>query len=281
MAPVLLAATSAFLFGAMTVALRIALQRGGDAESGAFLTVCVAIAVVLPFALVSGGDIGGVWPFLLAGILAPGGSQVLFTLAVRDAGPSRTSVVVGTAPAFAVALALVFLDEPFEAGLLLGALLIVCGAIALVGERRRPEHFRAIGLVFALGATLLFASRDNLVRWLSEDTPVEPSLAACATLAAGGACILAFLLATGRRPRRAALPLFAPAGILFGLSYVTLFAAFYRGRVSIVSPLVAMESLWGVVLSALVLGRAERIGARLVLGAMFIVAGGVLIGVLR
>ena len=281
MGPVLLAVTSAFLFGAMTVALRLALQRGGDAESGAFITVCVATVVVLPFALVEGGDLGGVWPFLLAGILAPGGSQVLFTLGVRDAGPSRTSVVVGTAPVFAVAIALVVLDEPVVGGLVLGAFLIVAGAIALVGERTRPEHFRAIGLLFALGATLLFASRDNIVRWLAGGTTVQPSLAACATLVAGGACILAFLLATGRRPRRAALPLFAPAGILFGLSYVTLFAAFYRGRVSVVSPLVAMEALWGVLLSALVFGRAERVGARLVLGATLVVAGGVLIGIVR
>src|SRR5262249_58722403 len=106
---------------------------------------------------------------------------------------------------------------------------------------------------------------------LSGDTSVQPSLAACATLAAGGACILAFLLATGRRPRVRGVPLFAPPGILFGLSYVTLFAAFYHGRVSVVSPLVAMESLCGVVLSALVLGQSERIGPRLVLRATLIV----------
>ena len=42
----------------------------------------------------------------------PGSSQLLFTLAVRDAGPSRTSVTVGTAPLFSVAIALVLLDEP-------------------------------------------------------------------------------------------------------------------------------------------------------------------------
>ena len=281
MAPVVLALTSAFLFGAMTVMLRVALQRGGDAESGAFLTVVTAVAVVLPFALLGGGDASGVWPFLLAGILAPGGSQVLFTLAVRDAGPSRTSVVVGTAPAFAVAIALVFLDEPVETALVAGAVLIVCGAVALVGETKRPGHFRTIGLAFALAATQLFATRDNVVRRLAGDATVRPSLAACATLAAGGAFILAFLLATGRRPRLAGALLFAPAGVLFGLSYVTLFAAFYRGRVSIVSPLVATEALWGVALSALVFGRAERIGLRLVLGATLVVAGGVLIGVFR
>jgi drug/metabolite transporter (DMT)-like permease len=278
---VALAAASAFLFGAMTVALRVALERGGDAETGALFTVAAAVAVVLPFALLGGGDVTGVWPFLLAGLLAPGGSQALFTLGVRDAGPSRTSVVVGTAPAFAVAIALVFLDEPVEIALVVGALLIVSGAVALVGERRRPARFRAVGLVFALCATLLFATRDNVVRWLSGDTSVDPSLAACATLAAGGVCILAFLVATERRPRLGGIPLFAPAGIFLGLSYLTLFAAFYRGRVSIVSPLVAVESLWGVALSALFFGRSERVGPRLVLGAVLIVAGGVLIGAVR
>jgi drug/metabolite transporter (DMT)-like permease len=265
----------------MTVAIRLALQRGGDAETGAFVTIGVALAVVLPFALVSGGDLGGVWPFFFAGILAPGGSQILFTLGVRDAGPSRTSLVVGTAPAFAVAIAIAVLDEPVVAGLVVGALLIVGGGIALVGERERPERFRAVGLLFALGATLLFATRDNLVRWLSGDASVRSSAAACATLAAGGACAFLFLLVTGRRPARSAVPLFAPAGVLFGLSYLTLFAAFYDGRVSIVSPLVAMESLWGVVLSALVFGRSERIGLRLVIGAALIVGGGVVIGIVR
>jgi uncharacterized membrane protein len=62
---------------------------------------------------------------------------------------------------------------------------------------------------------------------------------------------------------------------------VSLFEAFYSGRVSIVSPLVATESLWGVALSALVLGRSERIGVRVVLAAALVVAGGALIGTFR
>lgn len=281
MQPVLLACLSAFLFGAMTVAVRVALQRGAHAETGAFHTVLVAFCVVLPFALVAGGDAGAAWPFLLAGILGPGGSQVFFTLAVRDAGPARASVAVGTAPLAAVAIALVFLGEPLEAALVAGAMLVVAGGAVLATERRRPERFAPIGLVFALAATALFATRDNVVRWLSGDTEVAPSLAAGAALLSGWVCILAYLLATGRRPRLRALPPFAPAGVFFGLSYVSLFAAFYGGRVSVVSPLVATESLWGVALSALVLGRSERVGPRLVAGALLVVAGGALIGSAR
>ena len=68
---------------------------------------------------------------------------------------------------------------------------------------------------------------------------------------------------------------------MFGLSYVFLFEALYRGRLSVVSPLVATESFWGVTLSALLLRRYELVGPQLFAGAALVVAGGVLIGVFR
>ena len=77
-----------------------------------------------------------------------------------------------------------------------------------------------------------------------------------------------------------AYPAFVVAGVCFGLSYVCLFEAYYRARVSVVSPLVATESLWGVVLSGLLL-KAELVGRRLLLGSILVVSGGVLIGVFR
>ncbi len=67
-------------------------------------------------------------------------------------------------------------------------------------------------------------------------------------------------------------------GVLFGFSYAALFEAYYRGRVTVVSPLVATESLWGVLFSALLLRRSELVGGRLVVGAVLIVSGGALIG---
>ena len=82
-------------------------------------------------------------------------------------------------------------------------------------------------------------------------------------------------------PGRRALRVFAPAGICFGLSYVCLFEAYYRGRVSVVSPLVATETFWGVGLSVLLLRRSEVVGRRLIAGAVLIVAGAVLIGIYR
>jgi DME family drug/metabolite transporter len=278
---VVLALASAFLFGATTVAMRVAFRKGALAEGGALFTVLVAMGVVAPFAAAQGGLTRDVWPFLIAGLLGPGVSQFLFTFAVREAGAARTSVVIGTGPLFSIVIAVVLLGESLEAALVAGAILIVAGGFLLVGERERPDHVRVRGLVLALVATIVFASRDNLIRWLSIDTDVSPGVAALATLSAGAALMTVFVV-VGRAALRAHdARVFAPAGVLFGLSYVCLFEAYYRGLVTVVSPLVATESLWGVALAAIVLGRSERVGPRLIAGAALVVAGGVFIGIYR
>ena len=272
MTAVLLALASAAFFGAMTVAIRLAL-RGGDAAAGTVATLLPALAVALA-AAAPAHDLHRAWPFFLAGVLAPGCSQVLFTLSIREAGAARTSITVAAGPLVAVAIALALLDEPLRLPLVLGALAIVGGAVALAGERDRPEHVRVAGLAFAVGATVLFAVRDNLVRALHAHA--NPEAAAVATLLAGTLVALAY---ARRVPSSGELRRFAPAGLLFGLSYVCLFEAYFHGSVSVVSPLVATECLWGVGLSALVLGASEGVGPRLALGALLVVTGAVLIGV--
>jgi uncharacterized membrane protein len=282
---VVLAIVSAALFGAMTVALRLALRRNADAEIGAAVTIGVAFALAVTLAAVARPerlDPADLGLFALAGVLGPGGSQLLFTLAIRDAGASRSSVVVGTAPLMAVAIALVVLAEPFRLPLVVGAILIVAGGVALVLERGRPEHVKRVGLAFAFGCTALIATRDNFVRWFSGETAVEAVPACAATLLGGTLVAVAYLFAARRgRPRTAGAAPFVLVGLLFGLSYVALFEAYYRGRVSVVSPIVATETFWAVGLSVLLLRRTELVGRRLGAGALLIVVGGALIGAFR
>jgi uncharacterized membrane protein len=283
---IVLACVSAILFGGMSVGLRIGLGRHPNADVATLCTVVGALVVGLVAAAaeapVRGVHAGSAWPFVLAGLISPGAAQILVTLAIREAGASRSSVVLGAAPLISVTIALVFLGEPVSVALILGAVLIVAGGLELAWERGRPEHVRRIGLAFAFVATVLFSVRDNLLRWLSRDTPVPPAVAAAAALL-GGALLLAVLLVPRLRTRptlHQALP-FLGVGVLFGLSYVSLFEAYYRGRVTVVSPLIATESLWGVFLSIVFIRHVELVGRRLMLGALLIVAGGVLIGAFR
>jgi drug/metabolite transporter (DMT)-like permease len=280
---IVLAGLSAFLFGVMTVLVRMALVTGVRPEVGTLFTIVPACTLTGVVAVAHGDwDLPSAWPFVLAGLLAPGIAQILFTFAVRDAGASRTSVTVGTAPLFAVATALVFLDEPLVAGLVAGAVLIVTGGVLLASDRATPEHFKRIGLLYALVGTAAFATRDTVVRWLATDvSDVDPRLAAFAAMLTGTTVALAFALLLGAPLSRRAARAFLPAGLCYGLSYVFLFEAFFRGRVSVVSPMVATESLWGVTLSWIVLRKSENVGVRLFVGAALVVAGGVLIGIYR
>ena len=278
-----LACLSAFLFGAMSVGLRIGLNRYPDAEVATIATVIGALVVTLVAAAAEapsrGVHAGAAWPFLLAGLMQPGVGQLLVTLAIREAGASRASVVLGSAPLASVTIALLFLGEPVRWPLIVGAVLIVGGGVELARDRGRPSHVRRRGYALAFIATILFSSRDNLIRWLAGSTTVPPAAAAAATLA-GGLLFILVILGPRVRDRLALRPMlpFLAVGVPFGLSYVALFEAYYRGRVTVVSPIVATESLWGVALSILLLRHTELVGRRVLIGAALTVAGGVLIG---
>jgi drug/metabolite transporter (DMT)-like permease len=267
----------------MSVGLRIGLSRHPDTALATLATVVGALGVALVAAVAEaparGVHAAEAWPFLLAGILQPGLGQLLVTLAIATVGASRASVVFGMAPLISVTIALALLNEPLQWALVVGAVLVVAGGVELARERRRPQHLRAVGLFYAFLVTVLFSARDNLVRWLSGSTDVPPGAAAAATLV-GGLVVVAAVLAPRIRSRRGALP-FLGVGVLFGLSYVSLFEAYYRGRVTVVSPLVATESLFGVLLAVLLLRHTELVGRRLVLGTLLVVAGGALIGAHR
>jgi len=266
----------------MSVALRMALDRDPDVALGTIATSATALVVALVAAAAEtparGLHLSSAWPFLLAGLLSPGAAQILVTVAIRESGSSRVSMIFGTAPLVSVTIALLFLNEPASAPLIAGAVLIVGGGVLLAREKERPAHLNRLGLVFAFAGATLFAIRDNLVRHLAVgSTAVPPAVAAAAALLGG--TVLIAVWARGGIGRRWLV--FVPAGVLFGASYVSLFEAYYRGRVTIVAPLVAIESLFGVALSAWLLRDSELVGKRLFVGAALIVAGGALIGAFR
>ena len=279
-----LACLSAFLFGAMSVGLRMGLNRYPDVELATVATVigafAVAVVAMVAEAPARSVHVSAAWPFLLAGLMQPGIGQLFVTLSIREAGASRASVVLGSAPLASVTIALLLLGEPFKWPLIIGAVLIVGGGVELARDRSRPAHVRRRGYLFAFIATILFSVRDNLTRWLAGSTSVPPGTAAAAALA-GGMVLILLVLGPRVRSRVALRPMvpFLGVGLLFGLSYVSLFEAYYRGRVSIVSPLVATESLWGVALSLLLIRHTELVGRRVLIGAALIVAGGALIGI--
>jgi drug/metabolite transporter (DMT)-like permease len=284
---VLLALGAAVSFGALAVTIRLSLHPPLDAEAASLVTTFLAgvccIALAIATGDLTGFDWADTWPFFVTGLFAPGISQILFTRAVGVIGPSRTAVFVGVSPVLSAAIAVTLLDEPLHAALAFGTLLVVAGGTLLVRERGRTGALLSLGMAMALGSALLFGIRDNLVRWAARGSDVPGFVAASASLVSATLVIAIVVLLRPRataRVRQAFRP-FILSGLVYGVSYACLYSAFDRGRVTVVAPLVATESLWAVLISMVVLRRSERIGVRLVLAAALVVAGGALISSFR
>jgi drug/metabolite transporter (DMT)-like permease len=281
-----LAAGAALLFGALAVTIRIALRSGADPEAGSLATTVVACLVCIAIAAMLGEwsrvPWSETWPFFVAGTVTPGISQMLFTRAVDMIGPSRTAILVGISPVLSAAIAIALLDEPLRGALVAGTVLVVAGGVMLAWERG-PGALDSLGAGLAILAAVLFSARDNFVRWAERGNDV-PGVAAAACSLAAATVVIGLVVAArgraGRRLRAAAQP-FLVSGVLYGGGYAFLLSAFDRGRVTVVSPLYATESLWAVLVSALVLRRSDAIGIRLLAAALLVVAGGALIGGFR
>ena len=154
---------------------------------------------------------------------------------------------------------------------------IVAGGILLAAERDRPGHLRARGLAVR-------RRRGDALRDARQHRPgaARPRLAA-----------------RPRRPRRCwRAPSWRRSGrgarrrgascggsrrpaSCSGSPTSASSRPTGAGRVTVVSPLVATESLWGVGLAALLLRHTEGMGRRLALGALLVVVGGAVIGAAR
>jgi drug/metabolite transporter (DMT)-like permease len=279
-------ALAGILFGAMGVLLRLGLNRGGDAEGGAAIAASVGGFVAVGLAVAGGGKVHAaeLWPFALLGVFVPGVSSIVMSHAIRLAGPSRAFVVIGVAPLLSVLLALLLLDEPFVPELALGTVLVVAAGVLLAGEAR-PQHVRLLGGVLALTCATMFAGRDILARWAAREEHPPPLVATATSLVFAAAAVLAWLVVVRRRTIaervRRGRGAFGLAGVCLALAYTALLSGLDTGRVTVVAPLNATQSLWSVVFAALLLRRTEAIGARVVLAAVLVVIGGALIGVFR
>jgi drug/metabolite transporter (DMT)-like permease len=290
MLAVLLGTIAGIGFGAYTVLLRVPIRSGPVPVAAAIVSVAISIAVIGTLAVASGqlgrSDPTALALFGLTGFLVPGVSQYAFLGAVAAAGPARAGVLIGLAPLVSAAIAIAFLGEPLRPAVVGGTVLIVGGCALLAWERQqeRPEGFRTIGLVLSVFCAVLFALRDVVVRLIAEHHHAPPFPATLAAIGCGF-CSLVVVESIRRggvlmSAARLARP-YLPAGLALAVGYTGIVWGLDVGRVTIVSPLNASQSLWAVFFSVLLLGRADRVGPRLVVAGVLVVLGGTLIAIGR
>jgi transporter family protein len=225
---------------------------------------------------------GRVWPFLVAGLVAPGLARVGLYVGVHRVGASRASALASCTPLFAVTMAVLGLGEQPAWGLLAGAVAIVAGGVFLSYRGRDDRAWRRRDLVFPLLGAVGFAFRDNVSRWGFAGFPY-PLLAAVAATAASVTVMWAVVLAvrgTGLvGVTRRGFQLLALSGLAEGLAYLAMWRALMLAPVSVVSPLVNSHSIFTVVLAWLFLRDLERVTWRMAVATALLVAGvGLVVG---
>ena len=285
---VLLALSSAFLFGAMTV-LDPRRARDGrwprPARSSPSSRRSAVTAAVRGWPTAS-ADSPSAWPFLLAGLLRPGSrSSCSRSPSARRARRGPRSGRHGAA--------LLRRDRvrlPRRAARGRRSSSARCSSSRAESCSRasgtRPEHVRLLGLVSRAGG-------DDRVRGARQPRPLArharrptstPGVAAYRDDADrrprrdGGVRARS----AARRSRRRGARLFAPAGLCYGLSYVCpLRGVLPRPRLGRLAARRDRVALGSDALVARSSGGPSASDARLVAGAALVVAGGVLIGVYR
>jgi drug/metabolite transporter (DMT)-like permease len=132
-----------------------------------------------------------------------------------------------------------------------------------------------MGIAFGFTAAVAYGSSQVLARQGVSDLapPLVGSLLALFWGTLGFALVAARNLhTTGGNFRRGAL-FFGTAGMFSAMGVVLMFQALSRGEVVVVSPVLATNPLFTLVLAAVFLRDVERITARIVGGAFLVVAG--------
>jgi DME family drug/metabolite transporter len=214
--------------------------------------------------------------FVAVGIFVPGVARFFIFQSMERLGATISSCLTNAAPLFAIAIAVAFLAEQPTPTNVLGAISIVGGIIAL-SWKGTTKTWRSRDLIFPLAAALLFAARDNLVRFAVVQI-TSPATGAAIAVTTSLLTMSAMYLVFGNKkalPRSAKRGLFcfAISGFMNFLSYVLSYTALSLERVSIISPLLNASSLFILPLSMLFLKDMEKLTPRKIGATALVILG--------
>jgi drug/metabolite transporter, DME family len=276
-----IALSSALGFSVGQILARVGLQYASPLSAVAISTAGTALWVwvtLLPFSSLDSVSYGGIYLFMVLGVLSPLSTQALLFASTLQLGMSRASPLRNTAPLFASLLSIIFLGEQWTLALALGTVLIIAGGTLLgMRDTDQPREFKRIYLALPLIAALLGGISSPLRKFGFSLVPSVP-LATCA-LVLGCMLVLAAYLAVTRSYggivlNRKTVFWFGLSGLASGIAINLNLAALHLGAVVLVAPLIASTPLFTVILSALWLRSYERVTMKIALGAAAIFLGG-------
>ena len=279
----ILAISSSFLIGATTILMKKAIERTNPTSAMLVITLVGSIIFLLiafftvPLAYIKSEAL---LYFVIAGVFSPALVRWLFFISLDRIGPSVSSSILATGPAFTAIIAVVLLNEKITLQISLGIITIIGGIViferdmnneASFGNRKRKD------LIFPLLSALFFSfaivARKMGLNIL--DSPIFGVTVGFVTSLVIYAlvCLVSKKLRSSISVKKQDLPIFLGAGIFLTAAWLTLFYALSHGDAVVVTPLANLHPLFVLVLSYFFLGKVEKITKGDLVGACVVVAG--------
>lgn len=292
MLAVVLALSTAILFALNAIALRRATAYGPPLP-GLLVSAIVSLPVIAMIVIATGEfrhyrEIGlAAGLFALAGLAEFVIGGALFYTAISLIGSSRASVVVGTYPVFALALAALILGERIGLIVAVGGLLVILGPFVLArGEGRsrlaaEPRSEISRGILLALGAAAGWGLGPIFIKSALDRAPFPllGNLIAYATsLAVMGALVAEpRFRRSARSLSRQAVKWYVMAATIGSVAQVLHFLALGEGDVSVVVLLIQTQVFFIILLTVLFNRTLETVRPHVIVGAILVVVGAGLI----
>jgi len=284
------AISSALAFAGGQVLVRKATHQSEESFSATAFTVLVG-APIFVLILPLSGEWQELWAFsgrvlallAMAGIIHFVVARYLFFNCIRLIGANRTAAIARTNVIFSVILGVSLLGESVTVLLVIGAFLIMFGAV-MVSVEKVENTFRvpAIGVILGLSSALCASIATVLVRLAM----VENSAAYAATFVsylAAFVIIIGFLL-FGKQQRAQIFG--QPGSILAVLSIVSIlilaghtmrYMALELITVSVVAPLMATSAVFVFILSLVINRRIDVFNWKVLGGILLVTVGAFLV----
>lgn len=284
-----LAVLAAVLLAGQAVFVRLA-TRSGSVLHVLLVALVVNAFVLVPLAVVF--DAGttltlvGVGSFIVAGLVSMMTGRMFYYGGIKRVGAARAEPLKSSMPLFATIFAIAALGEVVVPLQFFGILLIVAGIAVVSWEGARHEASLGAGvdrtgMAYPLIAAVLFGLEPiAAVVGFSEGTPI---LVGAAIKSTAAAVVLTVYLGTrGNLPDLETVKThdfrwYLAAGIASVLFMLAYYAGLSVSRVAVVVPIMQTSPLVVSVVSALFLGRIERVSSPIVVGSAIVVVGGGLV----
>jgi uncharacterized membrane protein len=277
--PEIIAIFSAMGWAGDSILVRLGLQKSNILAAmfvSFFLSVLLIGSYVLSFVSLDSFRSPAIVYFLISGCLQPLIARALYYEGITRVGVSRAGPLRGVEPLFAAVIAVTVLDERPGLPVFVGTVLIVTSLWLITGGSAGERKWRLVDSAFPLGAALTAAISQTLRKQGLNILP-DPFVASVTVTVTSLLIFLVFVGVTRRahllRVNRSGLVFFVGAALTATAAQVMNFVALSRGEVAVILPLLNTTPLFSVLFSSLFLRQFETVTARVILGAVVMVAG--------